>query len=49
MFAIDIQPFFFLAETSPEALDIAMGILALLIVGSGLFMLIQGTSAMNDE
>lgn len=32
-----------------ETLDIFMGVLALLIVGSGLFMLFQGTSAMNDK
>ena len=48
MFAINIQSFFFLAEGSTEALDIALGVLALLIVGSGLFMLIKGTTAMND-
>ncbi|AFY40261.1 hypothetical protein Lepto7376_4132 [[Leptolyngbya] sp. PCC 7376] len=32
-----------------EILDIAMGISALLIVGSGLFMLFQGTTAMNAD
>ncbi|BAW96430.1 hypothetical protein NIES970_13580 [[Synechococcus] sp. NIES-970] len=32
-----------------QTLDIAMGILAFFIVASGLFMLIKGTSAMNDK
>ena len=32
-----------------ETLDIAMGISALLIVGSGLFMLFKGAIAMNDD
>lgn len=30
-------------------LDLGLGILAILIVLSGLFMLIQGTTAMNDK
>ncbi|SMH36116.1 hypothetical protein SAMN06272755_0745 [Picosynechococcus sp. OG1] len=32
-----------------QTLDIVMGILAFLIVASGLFMLIKGTTAMNDK
>lgn len=32
-----------------EILDIAMGILALLIVGGGLIMLFQGAIAMNGK
>jgi hypothetical protein len=32
-----------------QILDISLGVLACLIVVSGLFMLIQGTTAMNDK